>query len=138
MAWEGDTSVRLDVQMNDATFGRASAECLAAHLAAGLVISPVTFVELAPAFDGDISLQEKFLEQNGVEWLEAWTHADTEGAHRLWFDHVKRKRAGHGSRRPVADVFIEAHARRFHGLITRNPKHFTTVQVIVVPPGVAR
>lgn len=126
-----DTSVLLDVRMNDAAFGLASAQCLAAHLANGLVISPMTYVELAPAFNGDARLQEEFLEQNGVEWLEPWTHADTEGAHRLWADHVKRKRSGHGEKRPVADVFIEAFAKRFQGLITRNPKHFTTVQVVV-------
>ncbi len=131
--WVVDTSVLLDVRMNDAAFGLSSAQCLAAHLSDGLVISPVTYVELAPAFDGNAALQEQFLERNGVEWLEPWTHADTEGAHRLWASHVKAKRAGHGSRRPVADVFIAAFARRFQGLITRNPTHFTMVQVVVVP-----
>lgn len=134
MPWVVDTSVLLDVRMNDAQFGMASAQCLAAHLADGLVISPVTYVELAPAFDGGAALQEKFLERNGVEWLEPWTQADTEGAHRLWAEYVKKKRAGltgQGSKRPVADVFIEAFAKRFQGLITRNPKHFPTVQVVV-------
>lgn len=134
MAWVVDTSVLLDVRMNDADFGRASAECLAAHLAEGLVISPATYVELAPAFDGNAALQEKFLDRNGVEWLEPWTHADTEGAHRLWAEHVKRKRAGQSEqkrKRPIADVFIEAFAKRFQGLITRNPRHFSTVQVVV-------
>jgi len=126
-----DTSVLLDVRMNDATFGLTSAQCLAAHLADGLVISPVTYVELAPAFGGDVPLQEEFLQRNGVEWREPWTQTDTEGAHRLWEDHVRRKRAGQGNKRPVADVFIEAFARRFQGLITRDPKHFTTVPLVV-------
>jgi predicted nucleic acid-binding protein len=119
--------------MNDATFGRASAECLTAHLGDGLVISPVTYIELAPAFDGDAALQENFLERLGVDWRETWTHADSEAAHRLWAEHVKRKRAGQTTgqaRRPVADVFIEAFAQRFQGLITRNPKHFPTVPVV--------
>ena len=132
--WAVDTSVLIDVYLPDPVFAQASAECLAAHLADGLVISPMTYVELAPAFDGDTRLQEQFLSENGVEWLEPWTHADTEGAHRLWADYVKKKRAGQvgqGSKRPVADVFIEAFARRFQGLITRNPKHFPTVQVVV-------
>ena len=42
MAWVVDTSVLLDVRMNDAVFGLASAQCLATHLADGLVISPMT------------------------------------------------------------------------------------------------
>ena len=107
MAWVVDTSVLLDVRMNDATFGLTSAQCLAAHLAEGLVISPITYVELAPAFNGDARLQEEFLERTGVEWLEPWTHADTQGAHRLWAEHVRRKRAGEGSKRPVATFSLK-------------------------------
>ena len=131
MAWVVDTSVLLDVRMNDVIFGLASAQCLAAHLADGLVISPMTYVELAPAFNGDVRLQEEFLDRNGVGWLDPWTHADTENAHQLWAAHIKRKRAGQGSKRPVADVFIEAFAKRFQGLITRNPTDFKTVAVVV-------
>ena len=131
MAWVVDTSVLLDVRMNDVIFGLASAQCLEAHLADGLVISPMTYVELAPAFNGDVRLQEEFLDRNGVEWLDPWTHADTENAHQLWAAHIKRKRAGQGSKRPVADVFIEAFAKRFQGLITRNPTDFKTVAVVV-------
>jgi predicted nucleic acid-binding protein len=41
------------------------------------------------------------------------------------------KRAGHAGKRPVADVFIESFACRFQGVITRNPKHFATVRVVV-------
>ena len=56
---------------------------------------------------------------------------DTEVAHRLWADHVAHKRAGHKGKHPVADVFIEAFARRFQRLITRNSKHFTAVPTVM-------
>jgi predicted nucleic acid-binding protein len=131
MAWVVDTCVLLDIRMNDANFGITSAKCLASHLPDGLNISPVTYVELAPAFKGDALLQNAFLEQNGVEWLTSWTRADTEIAHGLWAAHVQEKRTGQGGRRPIADMFIEAFANRFQGLITRNPQHFTTVSVVV-------
>lgn len=131
MAWVVDSSVLLDIRMNDPEFGLTSATCLAAHLSNGLAIAPMTYVELAPAFEGDASIQDAFLGQIGVEWLTSWTWADTEIAHRLWAEHVQRKRAGQGIKRPVADVFIEAFAKRFQGLITRNPKHFTTVPLLV-------
>ena len=131
MAWVVDSCVLLDIRMNDAQFGMAAANCLLAHLPDGLTIAPMTYVELAPAFRGDIRLQDAFLEQNGVEWLTSWTRADTEIAHRLWADPVQIKRAGQAGKRPIADVFIEAFAKRFQGLITRNPRHFTTVPVVV-------
>lgn len=131
MAWVVDSSVLIDIRMNDVKFGLASANCLAAHLSEGLAIAPVTYVEIAPAFKGGALIQNAFLELTGVEWLTSWTWSDTEAAHRLWGEHVQRKRAGQASKRPVADVLIEAFARRFQGLITRNPKHFSTVPVIV-------
>ena len=65
-----------------------------------------------------------------MQWLEPWSRLDTENAHRLWADHVAKKRSGLAGKRPVADVVIEAFAQRFRGLITRNPKHFTSVPVV--------
>jgi predicted nucleic acid-binding protein len=131
MAWVVDSCVLLDIRMNDPNFGLASAQCLAARLSEGLTIAPVTYVELAPAFRGDAQVQNMFLERAGVEWQTSWTLTDTETAHRLWAAHVKMRRSGHGNRRPVADVLIEAFAKRFQGLITRKPKHFTSVPVVV-------
>ncbi|MES2571365.1 MAG: hypothetical protein V4710_15095, partial [Verrucomicrobiota bacterium] len=60
-----------------------------------------------------------------------WTLHDSQIAHGLWAAHITSKRTGHTGKRPVADILIEAFAKRFQGLITRNPKHFTTVPVIV-------
>lgn len=130
LPWVVDTSVLLDIRLADQTFAQSSAECLARHAADGLVISPVTYVELAPAFGGDRALQEQFLAEVGVKWPASWTLHDTQAAHEIWTAHVANKRFGHAGKRPVADVFIEAFAKRFQGLITRNAKHFT-VQVVV-------
>jgi predicted nucleic acid-binding protein len=130
-AWVVDASVLLDIRMDDPEFGLASARCLAAHLADGLVIAPVTYVELAPTFAGDVQLQNNFLEENGIDHLAAWTREDTESADRLWHEHVLRKRAGQALKRPVADVLIAGFAKRFQGVITRNPRHFTSVPVLI-------
>ena len=132
MAWVVDTSVLLDIRQNDPQFGLAAAECLVRHLPEGLVLCPVTYIELAPEFRGDSALQEEFFQKVGVEWLEPWTRQDTQSAFRLWAHYVEKKRAGHVGKRPVADVLIEAFAQRFQGLITRNVKHFSTV-VVVTP-----
>jgi hypothetical protein len=43
----------------------------------------------------------------------------------------EKKHDGRDTKRPVADVLIEAFAQRLEGLITRNPKRFTTVPVVV-------
>jgi len=122
MAWVVDTSVLLDIHLADPAFSQASAECLANYCADGLAISPVTYVELAPAFGADAALQEQFLAEVGIEWPALWTLHDTQAAHGLWAAHVQKKHSGNGAKRPVADVLIEAFAQRFQGLITRDPK----------------
>jgi predicted nucleic acid-binding protein len=104
---------------------------LIAHAAEGLTLSPVTYVELAPAFNGNAALEEQFLAEVGLEWPALWNLHDSQVAHGLWASHITRKRTGHASKRLVADILIEAFATRFQGLITRNPKHFTSVPVVV-------
>jgi predicted nucleic acid-binding protein len=130
MSWVVDTAVLLDIHSADPDFSQASAECLSKYCADGLVISPITYVELAPAFNGDAALQEQFLAEVGIEWPTFWTLRDTQAAHHLWAAHTRKKHNGRATKRPVADVLIEAFAQRFEGLITRNPKHFTTAPVI--------
>jgi predicted nucleic acid-binding protein len=131
MAWVVDTSVLLDIHTGDPAFSHLSAACLARCSGDGLLVCPVTYVEMAPAFAGNMDLEDLFLQQLGVEWPTPWTILDTRAAHTLWNDHVTRKRAGHAGKRPIADVLIEAFAQRFQGLITRNPNHFTTVPILV-------
>jgi len=131
MAWVVDTSVLLDIRQNDPEFGRTSAECLVRFLPKGLLVCPVTYVELAPEFAGNIALQQEFFRIVGVQWLEPWTRRDTENAFHLRAHHVGKKRSGTVSKRPIADVLIEAFAQRFQGLITRNTRHFSTVKLIV-------
>jgi hypothetical protein len=127
MSWVVDTCVLIDVLDEDPAHGRASAQLLRRRLGEGLVTCPVTYVELAPAFDGSTGLQEEFLDGVGVEWQQDWTWQDTCVAHRAWRTiHARRRKVG-GPRRPVADVMIGAFATRFAGLITRNPSDFSSV-----------
>ena len=130
MAWVVDASVLLDIRLNDPAFGARSARCLARHHTDGLILCPVTYIELAPAFRGGHPLQQAFLRPVGVNRLEPWNWQDALKAYKLWADHVTNKRAGPTAKRPVADVFVEAFALRFQGSITWNPKHFTTVHAL--------
>ena len=82
MAWVVDTCVLIDVAEADPTFGVASAKLLDLKRSEGLTVCPVTYVELAPVFNGDQVAQEEFLFNLGVNWPEAWTQSDTEEAHR--------------------------------------------------------
>jgi predicted nucleic acid-binding protein len=120
----------LDVYSADPQFAQSSADCLANPLSDALVISPVTYVELAPAFEGNAKRQDQFLAEVGVEWPSPWVLRDTTNAPRLWVSRMEKKRSGSELKRPTADVFISAFAQRFQGLITRNPKHFESVRMV--------
>lgn len=124
MTWIVDTCVILDVLENDPDFGLRSARLLQARLAEGLAISPVTQVELAPAFGGDLREQKRFLDQAGIHYHAAWSIHDTEVAHLAWHSHILARRSGSIHKRPVADVLIGAFASNRRGLITRNPRDF--------------
>ena len=124
MSWIVDTCVVIDVLENDPDFGLRSARLLQKHLAAGLAISPITHIELAPAFGGDLVEQKRFLDQAGISYGGAWTIADTEAAHQAWHHHVAGRRAGTLPKRPIADILIGAFASNRQGLITRNPGDF--------------
>ena len=124
MTWVIDTCIVIDVLENDPSFGLQSATLLEQKLGDGLSICPVTFVELAPAFDGNWEQQEFFLEQAGIDFRDDWTSADTRTEHQAWHLHITARLSGMLPKRPIADVLIGAYASNRRGLITRNPADF--------------
>jgi len=127
MAWVVDTCLLIDVAEADPAFGVVSARLLDAKRADGLTICPVSYVELAPVFNGDQTAQIEFLFNLSVTWPESWTQADTAEAHRAWHRYVSARRAVKAPKRPVADVLIGAFATRFDGVLTRNKTDFKQV-----------
>lgn len=136
MAWVVDTPVVVDLVTGDPVFEPVSTACLQAHLGDGLVISPVTFVELGPSFSGDPDAAATFLTASRIGSTESWSHTDTLLAHRLWHEFQKRRRESQVAKRPVADVLIAAFAERFQGIITRSATDFRNIapSLVVVEP----
>ena len=111
MAWVVDTCLLLDIGLDDPEFAERSENLVLQMSSSGVVISPVTLVELAPAFGGDMAALKNFLTALGIDF-EAWA------------THIIKRRTGGGLKRPVADVLIGSFALRFEGLLTRNAKDF--------------
>jgi hypothetical protein len=121
-----DTCVLVDIADDDPEYGRASAACVAKHLREGLLVSPITYVELAPVFDGSTRLLDDFLDGLGVGRHEPFELTDRDVAFAAWARHIAAKRAGEARRRPVAEALIGALAMRSRGLITRNGEDFVS------------
>lgn len=124
MSWVVDTCILLDILNADPRFAFASADLLTRLGPEGLVICPITYVELAPAFSGRSDLQRQFLQRLSVDHAGPWTEADTDRAYEGWARQVQERRKGHVEKRPIADILIGAFASRFSGLLTRNPGDF--------------
>jgi len=124
MSWVVDTCVLIDILENDPTYGHASALCLSDYLSEGLLIAPVSMIELSPAFYGDLSEQKEFLSLCGVDYENGFNSEDVACAHRAWHLYIRKNRLKAAAKRPVADIMIGAFATRFDGLITRNAKDF--------------
>ena len=73
MTWVVDTCIIIDVLRGDETFSTKSAMALQAKLDDELTIAPLTYVELAPEFNGDAEAQNAFLD--GM-----WIHRDFNGS----------------------------------------------------------
>lgn len=127
MSWVIDTCLVIDVLEDDTEFGVASARLIDSKAEAGLVIAPVTYIELAPAFLGDRRREDEFLGLLGVALPVVWSQQDTVMAHEAWDRYVNEKRKGQMEKRPLADIMIGAFACRHAGLMTRNPNDFTDV-----------
>lgn len=119
-----DTCVLIDIADDDPEFGEPSVECVARRLDSGLVISPVSYVELAPVFDGSRRLLDQFLDGLGVDGSAGFERTDRDRAFSAWSRHVSERRSRRTARRPVADALIGALALRHDGLITRNGTDF--------------
>ena len=124
MAWVVDTCLLIDVAEADLRFGVASAQLLDLKRPDGLVICPITDVEMAPVFGGDEALHYQFLHNLAISWQEPWTAADTRAARQVWNEYVTRRRATTVPKRPLADILIGAFAMRFDGILTRNEADF--------------
>jgi len=125
MVWVVDTCVLLDILDEIPPFAELAAETLDRKAEDGvLTIAPITYVELAPAFNGDREMQDLFLSRVGVNIDFGGTEAAVFTAHKAWYEHVMRKRAGTEKKRPIADIMIGAYAMQKGGLITRNEADF--------------
>lgn len=124
MAWVVDTNLLLDVALDDPRFQVESMDLLCKRRRAGLIVCPITFVEVAPSFDGDAEAIREFCDALSVASNEPWTESDTNAASKAWARHVSQRRAGLAGKRLIADVLIGAFAERFEGLLTRNAADF--------------
>jgi predicted nucleic acid-binding protein len=125
--WVVDTCLVIDVLDDDPEFGASSADLLDDKASEGLLLCPVSFIELAPAFEGELEKQQHFLRQINVNYTADWTWADTCAAFFGWNRYVTLKRSGSTLRRPIADLLIGAFSMRFDGLLTRNAGDFAAL-----------
>jgi hypothetical protein len=124
MPWVIDSCVLLDVALKDPLFGLPSALLLEKMRGDGLVVCPISLVEITPQFGGDFTQVHLFVRRMGVVAETQWLTVDTESAAAGWTRYVLAKRQNQLPKRPVADLLIGGFACRFQGLITRNPSHF--------------
>ena len=127
MTWVVDTCVIIDVLRGDETFSMRSSIALQAKLDDVLTIAPLTYVELAPEFNGDVEAQNAFLDGMWIQRDFGGSEETVLAAHKAWHEHVLRKRKGEARRRPIADIMIGAYAMQKGGLITRNEADFRSL-----------
>jgi len=127
MSWVVDTCLLIDILENDPVFMEGTASLLETKLSDGLVVCPVTYVELAPSFLGDGHRQREFLDTMAIAYDYEWTWANTQCANKAWNRQTQLRRNGLAAKRPIADILIGAFAQGHQGLLTRNAGDFRGV-----------
>jgi predicted nucleic acid-binding protein len=127
MTWVVDTCVLLDLACNDKSFAGCAAEAIQSKMDDVLTIAPLTYVELAPQFLGNAAQQDEFLRSLWIECDFDGSRDAVLAAHKAWYAHISRKRAGQVAKRPIADIMIGAYAMQKGGLITRNEADFRSL-----------
>jgi predicted nucleic acid-binding protein len=122
--WVIDTCLLIDIADADPNYSAMSGKIITGYHSQGLIVSPISYIELAPAFKGVMAAQNHFLAKLGVDWTERWTWADTQHAFAAWSEHMAGRRDRQSACRPIADILIGAFALRFRGLLTRNVRDF--------------
>ena len=91
MVWVVDTCVLLDILDEISPFAELAAETLDRKTEDGaLTIAPITYVELAPAFNGDRAMQDLFLRYVGVDIDFGGAEAAVFTAHKARYGHIMR------------------------------------------------
>ena len=94
MTWVLDTCVLLDLACNDKIFAGCASRAIQSKLDEALTIAPITYVELAPQFLGDVERQNEFLRDLWIECDFGGSMDSVLAAHHAWYEHVLRKRKG--------------------------------------------
>ena len=110
MTWVVDTCVLLDLACNDKSFAGCAAEAIQSKMDDVLTIAPLTYVELALQFLGNAAQQDEFLRSLWIECDFDGSRDAVLAAHKAWYAHISRKRAGQVAKRPIADIMIGAYA----------------------------
>ena len=119
-AYVVDTPILLDILENDPEYGASSAALLDRYSDATLHISLISYFELAPAFDGNRSLQDEFLGQLGVVLSHQNVRETGPLVYRAWARHYRRVKASGGQGGfPFVPCLLGTLACCLDGIITR-------------------
>lgn len=94
------------------------------HRSAGLVCCPITLIETAPQFAGNIDETKEFITSCDIDCQESWSSMSTTNSLNAWARYSELKRKGLATKRPIADILIGGFAESLEGLITRNEIDF--------------
>lgn len=126
----------LDIFEGVEPFASSSADVLDEHHDAGLVIAPISYVELTPAFRGNLDDLDAFLSQFAIRIATDEPLPRIKLVAKTWARYVELKRKGLAVKCPMADLLIGTCALSYQGLITRNGKDFAPIfsSLVLIEP----
>lgn len=129
-----DPRLLLDILEDDPERGGPALALLEKHKNATLVLAPISYVALAPAFMGLRELQDEFLSNLGITVATDFPLETLHTAYKAWSEYVRDNPDKVGGGNELDFVCVGAVALLHDGILTRDGaffrKYFLSLRVI--------
>lgn len=134
MQYVVDPYLVVDILDGDPEWGERSARLLDAHRKDTLIMAPLSYLALAPAFCGQHSLQDEFLLGLGISVHCKYPMETLYAAYDAWYHYQLEHPDATGIGSPFDALCLGAFALSYDGLLTRNAslyrQYFLSLRVL--------
>ena len=129
-----DPRLIVDILENDPKWGKRAAKLIDAHADDLLVLAPISYLALGPAFMGMRTMQDEFLANLGISIAQRTPIDVMHAAYKAWCAYQQENPKAKGIGSVFDSLYVGAHALLYDGFLTRQGdlyrKYYQTLNII--------
>lgn len=129
-----DPRLIVDILDNDPEWGERSAKLIDSYSEHLLVLAPISYLALGPAFMGMRTMQDEFLANLGITVAQKTPLDVMHAAYKAWCAYQQENPKAKGIGSVFDSLYVGAHALLYDGFLTRQGdlyrKYYQTLNII--------